>query len=82
MTDQDATHAIATKPDEQSWRNWIAANDAEAPMTTNAPEPIPQPGYGHPLMMPIWFFAIIGAAVTGVWLAKGAAAVARAAGWL
>lgn len=54
----------------------------EAPMITNAPEPISQPGFGHALMMPILFFAIIGAAMTGIWLMKAAMNVARAMGWV
>ena len=54
----------------------------DAPMITNAPEPISQPGFGHVLMMPVWFFAIIGAAMTGIWLMKAAGDVARAMGWL
>ena len=54
----------------------------EAPMITNAPEPISQPGFGHALMVPILFFAIIGAAMTGIWLMKAAMNVARAMGWV
>ena len=92
--------AIATKPVEQSWPDYVldrAAQEArnaaycrgvqnaprlydDAPMTTNAPEPISQPGFGHVLMMPVWFFAIIGAWVTGIWLMKAAENVARAMG--
>ena len=54
----------------------------EAPMITNAPEPISQPGFGHALIMPVLFFAIIGAAMTGIWLMKAAMNVARAMGWV
>ena len=54
----------------------------EAPMITNAPEPISKPGFGHALMVPILFFAIIGAAMTGIWLMKAAMNVARAMGWV
>ena len=54
----------------------------DAPMVTDAPEAMPSPGWGHPVMIIIYAFAIIGGAMTGFWLMKAAGNVALTLGGL